>query len=297
MGKNSKDTYGADGSTSLLSFYPEKLVIVTDPASPLYDERINLPLDETMIRNIQTFGVLEPIIVTRDPDSGDVLVIDGRQRVRHALEANKRLDAAGLPLLLVPATTRKGDDDAALMSIMVATNEIRQADPPMVRAAKMQRMKARGMDDTNVALAFGVTTKTVENHLSLLDCARPVQKAIEQGFIGVSDAKYLSRLPPDQQRAKVEEIVKATVGKEGHARAKAKREVIHAGTPQAAPGPKLKTRAQIEAQWHKAKAESYGPDYLGALEFVLGGRPTSEPEKDTKTADLFDASKAAETVA
>lgn len=244
-----------------------------------------------MVRNIQTFGVLEPIIVTRDTETGDVLVIDGRQRVRHALEANKRLDAAGLPLLLVPATTRKGDDDAALMSIMVATNEIRQADPPMVRAAKMQRMKARGMDDANVALAFGCTTKTVESHLSLLDCAKPVQKAVEGGFIGITDAKYLSRLTPDQQKAKVEELVRATTGKEGHARAKAKRDVLATA---AAPGdkpaaPKMKGRKEIVAMIEHAKdtmPAGISETYVDALQWVLGAFP--EPEKDTKTKLLFE---------
>jgi len=287
MGRSSKEVFGADGSTNLLSFYPEKLTIVTDPASPLYDERINLPLDEAMIRNIQTFGVLEPIIVTRDTETGDVLVIDGRQRVRHAIEANKRLDAAGLPLLLVPATTRKGDDDSALMSIMVATNEIRQADPPLVRAAKMQRMKARGMDDATVALAFGVTTKTVESHLCLLDCAKPVQKAIEQGFIGLGDAKYLSRLTPDQQRSKVEELVRATTGKEGHARAKAKRQVLTATDKPAAP--KTKGRKEIAAHYRDfAGYEGLAAvAYREALAWVLGGAPDEAPPADTKTADLF----------
>lgn len=244
-----------------------------------------------MVRNIQTFGVLEPIIVTRDTETGDVLVIDGRQRVRHALEANKRLDAAGLPLLLVPATTRKGDDDAALMSIMVATNEIRQADPPMVRAAKMQRMKARGMDDANVALAFGCTTKTVESHLSLLDCAKPVQKAVEGGFIGITDAKYLSRLTPDQQKAKVEELVRATTGKEGHARAKAKRDVLATA---AAPGdkpaaPKMKGRKEVVAMIESLKAKPVAEvnGMIAGLLWVLGAVP-DEPEKDTKIRDLVD---------
>lgn len=290
MGDNSKTTYGADGSTSLLSFYPEKLTIVTDPAHALYDERATLPLDEAMIRNIQAFGVLVPIIITRNPDTGEVLVIDGRQRVRHALEANKRLDAAGLPMIRVPATTRKGDEDAALMSMVAATNEIRQADPPMVRAAKMQRMKARGMDDGAVALAFGCTTKTVESHLSLLDCAKPVQRAVEQGFIGITDAKYLSRLTPDQQKAKVEELVRATTGKEGHARAKAKRQVLASGDkPQAA---KLKTRKEIVAELKNDNHdEGYGRGYHAALLWVLGSAPT-EPEKDTKTKPLFEGGAA-----
>ncbi len=294
MGRNSKDVYGADGSTSLLSFYPDKLTIVTDPAHPLYDERVKLPLDEAMILNMMAFGVIVPIVVTRNPDTEEILVIDGRQRTRHALEANRRLVEQGRPPLLVPATTRKGDNDATLMGLSVATNELRQADPPLVRAAKMQRMKAIGQDDDAVAIAFGVDRKTVQNTLALLDCSRPVQKAVEGGFIGMRDALYLSRLTPEQQRDKVAEIVKATVGKEGHARAKAKREVIHAGTPKAE-RPKLKTRAQIEAKYHEAKAvadpTSVLDGWMECLEWILGGKP-AEPEKDTKTKPLFEEASA-----
>lgn len=289
MGANSKTTYGADGSTSLLSFYPEKLTIVTDQAHPLYDERHKLPFDEATVKNMMAFGVLEPIIVTRDTESGAVLVVDGRQRVKNATEANRRLDEQGRPLLLVPATTRKGDDSATLMGVMVATNELRQADPPLVRAAKMQRMKNLGQDDEAVAVAFGCTAKTVEATLCLLDCSKPVQKAVEGGFIGITDAKYLSRLTPDQQRAKVEEIVKAVVGKEGHARAKAKRDALTTKDKLAAP--KTKGRKEIAAKLKEISecgpleaAERKG--WREALEWVLG--TLAEPEKDTLTRDLVD---------
>lgn len=229
MGRSSREVYGADGSTNLLSFAPEKLKIVTDKAHPLYDERHALPVDDATVRNMMAFGVLEPIIVTLDTETGEVLVVDGRQRVKNALEANKRLHAEGRPTLLVPATTRKGDNAATLFGVMVATNELRQADPPLVRAAKMQRLKNLGQDDDAVALAFGVNKLTVQNTLSILDCSKPVQRAVEQGFIAMADARYLSRLTPAQQSAKVEEIVKATVGKEGHARQGEARSPRHGG--------------------------------------------------------------------
>lgn len=289
MGANSKTTYGADGSTSLLSFYPHKLTLVTDPAHPLYDERMKLPLSEPMILNMMAFGVLVPIIVTRDPDTGDVLVIDGRQRVRHALEANRRLAEQGRELLLVPATTRKGDNDATLMGMTVTTNELRQADPPLVRAAKMQRLKNLGQDDDAVALAFGVNKLTVQNTLALLDVSKPVQRAVESNLIGISDVKYLARLTPDQQFAKMEELVKSVVGKEGHARARAKREVIQADNPKAV-APKVKTRTQIlakHAEWMREPDTQGSAGYLRALEWVLGEVP-GDTEKDTKTRDMVD---------
>lgn len=289
MGANSKTTYGADGSTSLLSFYPEKLTIVTDPAHPLYDERVNLPLDEAMVLNIMAFGVLVAIIVTRDPDTGAVMVIDGRQRVRHAVEANKRLAAQGRGLILVPASTRKGDNDATLMGMTVATNELRQADPPLVRAAKMQRLKNLGQDDAAVAVAFGVNVKTVENTLALLDCAKPVQKAVEGNFISMSDVRYLARLTPAQQVAKVEEIVKGVVGKEGHARARAKREVLQRDNPKAR-APKMRTRREVEARIKALEAGDMDTTVMECLKWFLGLELNGlvEPARDTKTRDMVD---------
>lgn len=272
----------------MLSFRPDKLTIVTDPAHPLYDERHALPFDEPTVRNMMVYGVLEPIIVTRDPDTGAVLVVDGRQRVKNAAEANRRLEAEGRSTILVPATTRKGDSASTMMGVMVATNQLRQADPPLVIAAKMQRMKALGQDDEAVSVAFGCNRKTVEGYLSLLDCAKPVQKAIEQGYLGVTDAKYMARLTPAQQASKVEEIIRGTAGKEGHARARAKREVL-TGKPAA---PKMRTRAACEEEYAACKvvknlSEEFREGYLAGLAFALNGAPT-EPKKDTRTRDLVD---------
>ena len=91
MAKNSIDVYGASGKTNVLNFEPENLHLVTDKTHPLYDERVHLPIEEGMVLNIAELGVLEPIIVWKDPETGLSCVVDGRQRVRHTLEANKRL--------------------------------------------------------------------------------------------------------------------------------------------------------------------------------------------------------------
>ncbi|WP_338580403.1 hypothetical protein VXE06_16430 [Klebsiella oxytoca] len=108
MAKNSVDAYGASGKSNVLFFEPEKLYLVTDKAHPLYDERIHLPINEAMVLNIMDQGVLEPIIIWKDPESGMTCVVDGRQRVRHTLEANKHLVKSGESPLLVPAVAKRG---------------------------------------------------------------------------------------------------------------------------------------------------------------------------------------------
>ena len=103
VAKNSIDVYGASGKSNVLMFAPEDLHLITEHDHPLYDERVHLPLDEAMVLNIMALGVRQSILVWKDPESGKTLVIAGRQRVKHTLEADKRLAAEGKPTLLVPA--------------------------------------------------------------------------------------------------------------------------------------------------------------------------------------------------
>ena len=126
MAKNSIDVYGASGKSNVLMFAPEDLHLITEHDHPLYDERVHLPLDEAMVLNIMALGVRQSILVWKDPESGKTLVIAGRQRVKHTLEADKRLAAEGKPTLLVPAV----DAPHQVAAGMISENEIRQADTP-----------------------------------------------------------------------------------------------------------------------------------------------------------------------
>ena len=52
---------------------PDKLTIIgldTDdgPEHPLYDERVRLPLDESFVKNVKVYGVIEDVIVCKDAD-------------------------------------------------------------------------------------------------------------------------------------------------------------------------------------------------------------------------------------
>ena len=73
MAKNPVDAYGANGKSNVLFFEPENLHLVTDIIHPLYGERVHLPLNESVILNIIELGVLEPIIVWKDPESGNLV--------------------------------------------------------------------------------------------------------------------------------------------------------------------------------------------------------------------------------
>jgi ParB family chromosome partitioning protein len=261
MAKNSIDAYGAEGKSNVLFFDPEKLTLVTDPAHFLYDERVHWPVDESMVRNIMHQGILQAIEVTKDPETGEVQVVTGRQRVKAAREANRRLLERGSDPVQVPATVRRVDrkDRESVLSDAVASeNAIRQQETPLTTAAKMARQLQRRSEET-VAVLFGCNVQTVRATVALLDCCDAVQKAVESGKISVTHARKLAKLEPAEQRAKVAELVEAGEGKAGHERSRAQRAVIDGGKP------RMKSRAQVE----KALSEATG-ERADALRWVLG---------------------------
>lgn len=257
MSKNSKDAYGAEGKSNVLSFDPDNLVLVTDEASPLYDERVHLPVSEPLVLNIMHHGVLEPVLVTKNPESGETEVVVGRQRVKAAREANKRLSAQGLQTVLVPGIVRRGSP-AALAAVMVSENECREDDTAMGRAKKMERLMGFGYAEERLPTVFGCSASTVKNTLALLECSAAVRTAVEKGDITVTHAYKLSKLEPAEQKAKVAELVAAGAGSTGKAKARKQKAVV-------AKGPAMRSKREITAMLDKVHGEAHS-----ALAWVLG---------------------------
>lgn len=256
MAKDSKLVYGANGKTNVLMFEPEKLHLVTDKTHLLYDERINLPIDEGMVLNIKELGVLEPIIVWKDPEIGLTCVVAGRQRVKHTLEANKLLLKEGKDPLLVPGVVKRGSANQ-MAKYMVSENEIRRPDTPLGRAKKMSDALDRGLDEDDIAVLFGCSVQTVRATLSLLDATQAVRDAVESGTVTVTQARQLGALPPEEP--KVSAIELATAGTTGHEKARRQRKILGEQKP------RLKTRKEITKALESAEGE-----YASALRWVLG---------------------------
>ena len=259
MAKNSIDAYGASGKSNLLFFDPEVLVLVSDESSPLFDPRVNMPLSESLVLNIMHHGVIQPITINKNTETGAVEVVAGRQRVRASVEANKRLKAQGLEPITVPAVVRRADG-VDLAGVMVSENEVREGDTPIGRANKMRRLMNLGRTEDQLAVIFGCSSQTVRNTLALLDCAAPVRNAIEAGKINVTHALKLSKMDPPMQREKVAELVKASDGLKGHAKARQQAAVVNG-----AEKPRMRTHGEIRARLEQSKGE-----FAAALNWVLG---------------------------
>jgi len=257
MAKNSIDAYGAEGKSNVLFFDPEKLVLVTDKASPLYDPRVHLPVSEPLVLNIMAMGVLQAISVAKNTETGLVEVVAGRQRVKAAREANRRLVGRGEQPVQVPALPRKDTKPASLAGVMVSENELREDDTPIGRAEKMVRLQALGRSNAELAVIFGCGVATVRSTMALLESTAAVRDAVQAGTIGVGHAKA-----PEEQREKVAQLAAVGATATGHDKARKQRSVI---VPEAKP--KMRSRAEVEKQRDEQDQGSTGRYWLN---WVLG---------------------------
>jgi ParB family chromosome partitioning protein len=219
---------------------PERITLVTDPDHPLYDPRVLDDPDESMVRNIMVYGVIEPVVIRNNGET--VEVIDGRGRVKAALEANRRLTAEGKQPIRVPAILRRGPD-ADMFGVLVSANECRREDNPLLKSVKAQRLIDMGKSVEEVAVAFGVRRQSVESWLSLGDVAQPVLDAVEAGDISATAAAQLSGLAREEQ-VKTFETMKAEGGKLTVDRAK--KAAREGDTAPKTPKSKMRSRREID---------------------------------------------------
>lgn len=161
----------------------------------LWDARIHLPLDRALVANIKAFGVKEPVLARRNGD--DVEIVDGRQRIRAARQANKELEKEGKELIQVRAIPENDED---ILGVMISVNKNRQnIEGPMENARLLGRYLATGKTDSQAANAFGVTTTAIRDWKKMLGLAPEVQEAIDNKSISATSAKEMFDLSREEQ--------------------------------------------------------------------------------------------------
>jgi ParB family chromosome partitioning protein len=245
--------------TNAWLFDPEHLRLVMDEKHPLYDPRVHLPTDEAMIRNIMVNGVIEPVIIAKEGQ--DVVVVDGRQRTKNAIEANKRLTAEGKEPVKVTCIIRRGDD-ASLFGVLISANENRQDDTPLGKADKLSRYLAMGRTEEQAAIAFGVSTVTIKTWLVMLTLSDKVKQAVDGGVISATAAVKLADLPRPEQETALNSLIESG----GRTSGRNVEKVKNGNRPSLA---KMKSRKAVEL---KLAEEGLHTEFIAALKWVLGLR-------------------------
>jgi ParB family transcriptional regulator, chromosome partitioning protein len=207
----------ADASRSnIYNVDPANLVLVTDKKHALYDERVHLPIDEGMVKSIIAKGVIQPITIRKNGTLFEV--VQGRQRVKNSIEANKRITADGGTPIKVPAVIRN-EGDAAAAGTNNVTNYVLQSDDVITKAEKANDARMRfGKSDADLSVEFNVTINTIKTWAKLDTLVDVVKVAIKNEkisfHVAVDNLSDVTR--EDQGHALEKLIASAPAGKRGN---------------------------------------------------------------------------------
>jgi len=240
-------------SGDLFYFDPDDLVLKNDARS-------KMPLKERFVLNIMKYGVIKPVIITKDGEKA--LVDDGTQRTRHAREANKRLREAGEQAVLVPCVYRRGGELTRL-GVSISANEYSQESDPLIKAKILEQYLGFGGTEEGAAVDFGVDIATIRNWLKLNELDPSVKKAVLAGTISPTAATQFAALPREEQAQQLEQLAaaggKMTVSR---ARKAARKEP-------APPTRRLRARMDIELAMMHQTTLLKSMDGYTALEWVM----------------------------
>jgi len=179
------------------SFIPVER-IASNPRQP----RVHFDQDELseLAASIQEYGVLQPLLVTFDEQSGDYTLISGERRLLAARQAG---------LELIPAIIREATDEERLEMALI--ENLQRADLTPLEAAEAYRQLVEdfALSHEEVATRVGKSRVAVTNTLRLLKLPPTVQQALAEGRISEGHARALLALPtPEAQEAALRTIVK-----------------------------------------------------------------------------------------
>lgn len=160
---------------------------------PLYDKRIHIPLKEEAVKNVMAIGVRKAVLVTKEGEL--VPVVDGRQRVRQAREANRRFAEMGLPPIMIPVMLSRGKTLADQLTVSISTNSHRAEEDVLCKADKAWGMHFNGRSFEDIATAFGCSESTAKNLVALGGADSAVIAALREKKISIAKAYSIARKP------------------------------------------------------------------------------------------------------
>jgi ParB family chromosome partitioning protein len=142
--------------------------------------------------SIREHGVIQPLIVTYEPELGQFVLIAGERRWLAARQAG---------LERVPVLVREATDQQRLELALV--ENVQRADLNPLEAAEAFRQLADefGMPHEAIAARVGKSRAAVTNTLRLLKLPPAVQSALMDGQISEGHARALLMLPTPQAQA------------------------------------------------------------------------------------------------
>ncbi len=170
--------------------------IIANPRQPrtkIEDESL-----EELAASIREHGILQPLIVTSDPVTGQISLIAGERRLRAARLAG---------LHQVPVIFRQVTDQERLELALIENVQRTDLSPLETAEAYFQLSEEFGLAHEEIAVRVGKSRVSVTNTLRLLKLAEPVRIALAERKISEGHARALLGLANASAQAAAVEIV------------------------------------------------------------------------------------------
>lgn len=233
---------------------PAALTLIRDPQHPLYDPRVDDPVDpeSAFYKDLLAVGVRNPILVRRNgtrKDGTPILeVAGGRQRTKTMVHINEHHPLAD-GVRKVPVEFVQGDD-AAMVLLALAENHLRRDETPYSRAVKIQKAVALGKSPAEIAQACGwKNAAEVERHLLILNFIPEVQAKFN-GELPAGSIKDFANVPREEQAVVLAKVQDS--GASTRVEVATAIKAARAGTDYVAP---VKATTKPPAMWPRNKLE------------------------------------------
>lgn len=187
---------------------PDDLVLVDDPAHPLWTPHVHFEPNERTVLVMMEHGCNDPVDIVASEDRRP-LVVDGRLRTINMREANRRLRKDGREpwkLLAITAGPMRietrgtkavyAHDSADAVRLMHVHNEHRHVDDPATRAIHIRRARdAGGFGVDQLAVMFDKSDQTIRDSLKVAERFSPEQLVlVSEGRLAWRDAIEAGRI-------------------------------------------------------------------------------------------------------
>lgn len=210
-GANAKDALAKGGidatKRDLLWVYPEDLFIVRDKTHPLYDERLEEPLEPGFAEDVAERGVQQVITVRKNgvtTEGKQILeVVDGRQRTQAAILANTTRDEK----MKVPIVMKKFATDLEMIEYAASLNVQRKDESYYTLACKALRMRNFGSSDARICRVLKIQPTSLKQHLEYLDLSPEARKAFDAKTFPMMSVDVIASIPREEQPKVVAEVI------------------------------------------------------------------------------------------
>jgi ParB family chromosome partitioning protein len=163
--------------------------------------RVRFDSDElsALAVSIQEHGVIQPLIVSKDPSADEYTLIAGERRLLAAKEAG---------LETVPVIIKETSEQGRLELALIENLQRADLSPIETAGAYQQLTNDFGLSHEEVGKRVGKSRVTVTNTLRLLNLPQSIQQAITDGTISEGHARALLSLQtPESQVAALGTII------------------------------------------------------------------------------------------